>query len=125
MPTFWLVLILCALSAAGYVLGRRRALASAGGVARRIALAKGMACDHPLPQRAEVREGQHGRVHDLQIGTVRTAALEDELRGERIDLEHNALRVAQPRSLVAGFITARVLLRVVRRVIIAILIDQL
>ena len=36
MPTFWLVLILCALSAAGYVLGRRRALASAGGDARNL-----------------------------------------------------------------------------------------
>ncbi|MDE4302593.1 phosphate ABC transporter permease subunit PstC [Phaeobacter gallaeciensis] len=31
MPTFWLVVLLCVIAAAGYVLGRRRALASAGG----------------------------------------------------------------------------------------------
>ncbi len=34
MPTFWLVALLLALSAAGYVLGRNRALATAGGDAR-------------------------------------------------------------------------------------------
>ncbi|MEL0435467.1 phosphate ABC transporter permease subunit PstC [Phycobacter sp. K97] len=34
MPTFWLVILLCAIAAIGYVLGRQRALSSAGGDAR-------------------------------------------------------------------------------------------